>query len=61
MIHLSYIVYNKPIKDNLIGSVLYLYKNEKEKSVTFGICFKLLQTPKQIYETLTFTLILFSL
>jgi len=26
MIHLSYIVYNKSTKDNLIGSVLYFYK-----------------------------------
>jgi len=57
----SYIVYNKPIKDNRIGSVVYFYENEKEKNVTFGICFQLLQTHKQIYKTLTFTLILFSL
>jgi len=32
------------IKDNLIGSVLYFYNN-----VTLGICFQLLQIPKQIY------------
>jgi len=27
-----------------------------KKNVLFGICFQLLQTPKQIYKTLTFTL-----
>jgi len=39
---LSYVVYNKSTKDNLIGSVLYLYKNKEEKMLLFGICFQLL-------------------
>jgi len=48
MMRLSYIVYNKLTKDNLIGSVLYFYEMKKKKNVTFGICFQLLQIPKQI-------------
>jgi len=40
---------------------LYFYKNDEEGNVTFGICFQLLQTPKQIYKTLTFTLKVFGL
>jgi len=58
MIFLSYILRVKPINDNLIGSLLYFYKNKREKNVTFGICFQLLQILKQIYKTLTFTLTL---
>jgi len=33
----------------------------EKKNVTFGICFQLLQTPTQIFLTLTFTLTLFVL
>jgi len=40
--------------------LLYFYKNEEE-NVTFGICFQLLQIPKQIFQTLTFTLKVFVL
>jgi len=39
---LSYILRVKQIKDNLIRSLLYFYKNEKDKYVTSGICFRLL-------------------
>jgi len=31
LLRLSYIVYNKSTKDNLIGSLIYFYKNEEEK------------------------------
>jgi len=58
--HLDYtfVLYStcQTIKDNLIGSVLYFYKN-----VTFGICFQLLWFPKQIYKTLTFSLKVFDI
>jgi len=48
-------------KNNLIGSLLHFYKNEEEKNVTFGICFRLLQISIQICKTLTFTLKVFVL
>jgi len=35
MMRLSYKVYNKSTKDNLIGSVLYFNKNEKEEKSHF--------------------------
>jgi len=38
--------------------LLYFCKNEEEKNVAFGICLQLLQILKQIYKTLTFTLML---
>ena len=59
MIFLSYILRDKPIKDNLIGSLLHFYKNDEEGNVTFTIRLQLLQIPKQIYKTLTFTLKVF--
>jgi len=31
VMRLSYIVYNKSTKDNLIGSLLYFYKNKQEE------------------------------
>jgi len=35
IMHMSYIVYNKSTKDNLIGSVLYFYENEEEEKCHF--------------------------
>jgi len=46
MIYLSYIVYNKAIKDNLIGSVLYLYKNEEEEKCHFWDLFPTFANPQ---------------
>jgi len=46
------------IKDNLIISPLFFIKTEKKENDASGICFQLLQIPKQIYKTLTFTLTL---
>jgi len=36
MIFLSYILRVKPLNDNLIGSLLYFYKNEREKMSLLG-------------------------
>jgi len=38
-------------KDNLIRSPLYFIKTKKKENDASGICFQLLQIPKQIYKT----------
>jgi len=57
----TFVLYSLKNTDSLIESLLYFYKNDEEGNVTFAMWLQILQIPKQIYKTLTFTLIVFVL
>jgi len=49
--HLSYIVYNKSTKDNLIRYLLYLNKNEEEEKMSLlGFVSNFYKSPNKFFK-----------